>query len=159
MTVPPVFLDYERIVSTGKELMLHDYARKQIYRTDLTADEKRAVIPRILPIALILNFDANYAKEYFDIRQVSQNQTAYLLVFVPKSRQKSSAFSKAYVQLNKNTFLVNRVLFISPDGKDSQDYTLSGYQKNGAIESRLFQAIALDGWKVWDFPAWYWQYF
>ncbi len=151
----PVFTDHERIVSNGKELILYDYARQSIHRGKMNNEKKRALIPLVFPIVFFLDFDADYAKEHFEMWITNQNEKAYLVSFVPKPSLRKPTFGKAFVQLNKETLFIERLFVVSPGGRDTQDYVLSGINANGAISPEFFEAANIKGWQVLDATRWF----
>ena len=68
-------------------------------------------------------------------------------------KEDQSVFSKAFLQLNKKTFLPDRLVLISPNGKDTQDYVFNEVLPNGAINPAFFRGVKIAGWKEIYNPA------
>ncbi len=148
----PTLQNYERIVCTGKEVLQYDYQRQQIFRFPLDKQQRQRALQEG-PLPFLFNMKAAEAKERYGMTYINQNEKAYLIGVVPHKQEDRDVFSKAFIQLSKSTFLPDRLLLLSPNGKDTQDYTFSGISANGQIDPQYFQQLQIKGWKLIDNPS------
>jgi TIGR03009 family protein len=142
----PQVADHERIVVTGKEVRQYDYKTKQIFIFPLAQqDRKRALQEGPLPF--LFNMKAADARLRYNMSLLRENADAYLIEVLPLVQQDKEVFSKAYLQLSKKTFLPDRLLLVSPNEKDRQDYQFSDVLANQEIKPQFFEALAIKGWK------------
>jgi TIGR03009 family protein len=148
----PALSDHERIVCTGTEVLQYDYKTKQIFRFPLDKQARKRALQEG-PLPFLFNMKAAEAKERYGMTLVKETEKSYLISVVPHQEVDREVFSKAFIQLNKTTFLPDRLYLVSPNGKDSQDYVFSGVKANTEIKSQFFQALTIKGWKIIDNPG------
>jgi TIGR03009 family protein len=148
----PKLVPHERIVVTGKEVLQYDYETKQIFRFPLDKQDRKKALQEG-PLPFLFNMKAAEARQRYGMTLMDQNPKAYLIAIVPHDDYDREVFSKAFIQLSKTTFLPDRLMLLSPNGKDTQDYVFSGIKANGEINPQFFQALTIKGWKLIDNPA------
>jgi TIGR03009 family protein len=145
-------VDHERIVATGQEVRQYDYATKAIFVFPLDRNQRKRALQEG-PLPFLFNMKAAEAKQRYFMEISKQNQNYYLIDVVPLLDQDRDVFSRAYLQLNKATFLPDRLLLVATNGKDTQDYTFSDIQTNKEISPVFFQAHNIKGWAIRENPA------
>ena len=144
-------VDHERIVVTGKQVRQYDYKSKQIFVFPLARQQRKRALQEG-PLPFLFNMQAEEAKERYSMTLLKENADAYLIGVVPRVDQDKDVFSQAYLELSKKTFLPDRLLLVSPNQKDTQDYKFSDVVANGKINPQFFEALDIKGWKVVDNP-------
>lgn len=139
--------DHERIVCTGQEVRQYDFKTKQIFVFPLDKNERKKAIQEG-PLPFLFNMKADEAKLRYTMTLLNQDQTAYLIGIVPRLEQDRSVFSKAFLQLNKTTFLPDHLLLVDTNGKDTQDYKFTSVSPDKPINPVFFQALNIKGWQV-----------
>jgi TIGR03009 family protein len=145
-------IDHERIVATGQEVRQYDYATKEIFVFPLDRNQRKRALQEG-PLPFLFNMKAAEAKQRYFMEISKQNQSYYLIDVVPLLEQDRAVFSRAYLQLNKTTFLPDRLLLVATNGKDTQDYTFREIQTNQKISPIFFQAHTIKDWTVRQNPA------
>ncbi len=148
----PKLVEHERIVVTGKEVLQYDYETKQIFRFPLDKQERKKALQEG-PLPFLFNMKAAEAKDRYGMTLMNQDEKSYLIAIVPHTENDREVFSQAFLLLNKTTFLPDRLMLLSPNGKDKQDYVFSGIKTNGQINPQFFQGLTIKGWKLVDNPA------
>ncbi len=150
--VSPTFVDHERIVCTGKEVLQYDYASKEIFRFPLDKQARKKALEEG-PLPFLFNMKAEETKTRYSMSLHSQNAKAYLIAVLPRLDEDKEVFSRAFIQLNKQTFLPDRLMLVSPNEKDTQDYRFNQVEANKTIDPKFFQAaLTIKGWKLIDNP-------
>ncbi len=140
-------LDHERIVCTGQEVRQYDFKTQQIFVFPLDRDQRKRAIQEG-PLPFLFNLNAQEAKLRYSMTKMAEDKDNYLVGILPRLKKDQEVFSQAYIQLNKLTFLPDRLLLVLPDGKDTQDYKFTQVAPNGQINPVYFQALNIKGWKV-----------
>ena len=148
----PVPVDDERIVCTGKDVLQYNYGTKQIFRFPLDKEDRKKALQEG-PLPFLFNMKVVEVKQRYGMTLISENDKAYLIAVIPQTANDRDVFSKAFLQLNRTTFLPDRLMLISPNGKDQQDYVFNGIHPNGKIPPHFFQELVIKGWKLIDNPA------
>lgn len=143
--------DFDRIVCTGKEVRQYDFATRQIFVFPLAAEERKKALQEG-PLPFLFNMKADAVKLRYSMTVLNQNEKYYLLGVVPRLDTDKEVFSNALLQLDKKTYLPDRLLLIAPNGKDRQDYVFNGIKSNEAINPKLFQGLNIEGWKLVENP-------
>jgi TIGR03009 family protein len=148
----PQVADHERIVVTGTEVRDYDYKTKQIFVYPLARqDRKRALQEGPLPF--LFNMNAGAAEARYTMSLLKENADAYLIEVIPLVDQDKEVFSQALLLLSKKTFLPDRLVLVSPNGKDKQDYRFKDVVANEEINPKFFEALMIKGWKEIYNPA------
>ncbi|MDX2038671.1 MAG: outer membrane lipoprotein-sorting protein [Isosphaeraceae bacterium] len=145
-------VDSERIVCTGAEVYQYEYRTKQIFIFPLDKDQSRKALDEG-PLPFLFNMKADEAKQRYHMQLLRENDQAYLIGVLPLLKEDASVFSQSYLQLNKKTFLPDRLVLISPNGKDTQDYQFDAIAPNTAINPAFFKGAKIQGWKEIYNPA------
>jgi TIGR03009 family protein len=128
---------HERIVCTGKEVWQYRSDTHQIFIYTLDRqNQKRALEEGPLPF--LFNMKAADAEARYDMTLVTENDAFYVISVVPRLQIDRESFLKAFIKLNKKTFLPDRIYLVSPDGKSTKDFTLTGVKPNAAVAEENF---------------------
>jgi TIGR03009 family protein len=146
------FIDHERIVVNAQEVRQYDFMTKEIFVFPLDRNQRKRALQEG-PLPFLFNMKAAEAKQRYLMTIREQNRTSYLIDVLPLIEQDRSVFSRAYLQLNKTSFLPDRLLLVATNGKDTQDYSFSGIQANQLINKVFFEAPQIKGWAVRLDPA------
>ncbi len=145
-----VFAQDERIICTGNEVWQYKARTKQIFIYPLEKDEKQRALEEG-PLPFLFNFRANDAQKHYHMTLLEENETAYLIMIVPRLEIDRESFTKALVQLDRKFHLLpSRIMLFAPDGKSTKDFKLS-YPKDGpnkVIPEANFVGKTYPGWKV-----------
>lgn len=149
----PNYVDNERIVCTGTDVLQYDYVTKQIFRFPLNKQDRQRALEEG-PLPFLFNMKAAEAKARYTMDLIDQDDKTYLISVLPMLNEDKEVFSSALLLLNKKTFLPDRLVLQSPNQKDNQDYRFSQVLPNQAIDAKYFQAnLTIKGWKLVDNPA------
>jgi TIGR03009 family protein len=146
------FIDHERIVVNAQEVRQYDFMTKEIFVFPLDRNQRKRALQEG-PLPFLFNMKAAEAKQRYFMTIREQNRSSYLIDVVPLIEQDRAVFSRAYLQLNKATFLPDLLMLVATNGKDTQEYTFSGIQANQVINQIFFQAPQIKDWKVRVDPA------
>jgi TIGR03009 family protein len=139
--------DHERIVCTGQEVRQYDYKTQQIFVFPLDRDQRKRAIQEG-PLPFLFNLNAEEAKMRWTMSLLGQDKDNYLVGIVPRLEPDKAVFKEAFLQLNKKTFLPDRMLLVDPNGKDTQDYKFTTVSPDTPIQPVFFQALNIKGWKI-----------
>jgi TIGR03009 family protein len=139
---------HERIVCTGTEVWQYRSDTKQIFIFPLEKQmQKRALEEGPLPF--LFNMRAADAEARYTMSLVNETKDYYVVSVVPKLKIDLESFSKAFLKLNKQTFLPDRIWLQSPNGKDSKDFTLTAVRPNAPVMDENFKGKPLGPpWRV-----------
>ncbi len=138
--------DHERIVCTGQEVRQYDYKTQQIFVFPLDKNERKRAIQEG-PLPFLFNMKADEAKHRYSMTKMDEDKNYYLIGIVPLEPRDKEVFSKAFIQLNKRSFLPDRLLLVDPNGKDTQDYKFEQVSADTPVNPVYFQALKIKGWK------------
>jgi TIGR03009 family protein len=144
---------HERIVCTGKEVWQYVVETTQIFIFPLDKeDQKRALEEGPLPF--LFNMEAAKAEARYTMALVKEEGDYYVIGVVPKLKIDLSAFSQAFIRLNKKTYFPDSILLVATDGKSKKLFTLSNPKANREIDPRYFQGKVFPApWVVERDPA------
>jgi TIGR03009 family protein len=145
-------VDHERIVATGQEVRQYDYQTKEIFVFSLDRNQRKRALQEG-PLPFLFNMKAAEAKQRYFMRITKENQADYMIDIIPLLETDREVFSRAFLQLNKTTFLPDRLLLVATNGKDLQKYTFSAIQPNQEINPIFFQPLKINGWAVRKDPV------
>jgi TIGR03009 family protein len=146
------FIDHERIVVNAQEVRQYDFMTKEIFVFPLDRNQRKRALQEG-PLPFLFNMKAAEAKQRYFMTIREQNRTSYLIDVLPLIEQDRAVFSRAYLQLNKTSFLPDLLLLVATNGKDTQKYTFSDIQPNQVINQIFFQALKIKDWKIRENPA------
>jgi TIGR03009 family protein len=143
--LPPV--PHERIVCTGTEVWQYRSDTKQIFIFPLDKqNQKRALEEGPLPF--LFNMKADEAEARYLMALINETKDYFTISVTPRLKIDQEAFSKAFIKLNRKTFLPDRIFLLSPDGTSSKDFVLSGVQANQPVRAENFKGVVLG--KPWQ---------
>jgi TIGR03009 family protein len=135
-------VSYERIVCTGTEVWQYRTDAKQLFIFPLDRkDQKRALEEGPLPF--LFNMKAAEAEERYEMALVTEAKDCYVISVVPRWKIDREAFLKAFLKLNKATYLPDRILLYSPDSRSSKDFTLFNVQPNAPVRNENFVGVPM----------------
>ena len=148
----------ERIVCNGKEVLQYQYEKKVVYVFPLDKQNRLKALQQG-PLPFLFNMKAADVKMRYGMTLVNANETDYIISIIPREDIDKESFSKAFIALNKKTFLPSRLkLYPSQGEKDTQDYYFADpegnwahrkIQANQPMDDGYFQAVTkIDKWKT-----------
>jgi TIGR03009 family protein len=144
--VAPIYEDDERIVSTGSEVLQYKWDTMQIYIYPLDKQAEQKTLQQG-PLPFLFNMKADEARKRYDMALTNQSDKQYLIRIAPLNEKDRESFSKAFLWLNKTTFLPDQLWLVSTNGKDYQDFKFNNVATNQKIDPKFFQKVKLPGWK------------
>jgi TIGR03009 family protein len=136
------FVPHERIVCTGKEVWQYRSDTHQIFIYTLDQqNQKRALEEGPLPF--LFNMKAADAEARYQMALVNETQDYFVISVVPRLQIDRESFLKAFLKLNRTTFLPDRIYLVSPDGKSTKDFTLTAVKPNAAVAPENFKGQTL----------------
>jgi hypothetical protein len=168
--------DFERILWTRSEVRQYDYSTKEIFCFS-TADVRGFRLPDLMCIPFLFNRTVAEIKENYDFHLQEENDKSYVIRFSPRYGAGSApvfvehpkgnffqrmftgmifsqfAFSRAYLELDKETLLPRRFLLVAPNRKDTQDYKVTNIRCNEPVPEELFRAVQVKGWTLRGDPT------
>lgn len=143
----PVGVPHERIICTGSEIWQYQSKTKQIFIFPLDKENKKRAMEEG-PLPFLFNMRAADAEARYLMSIVKETPEFYVLSVAPRLRIDQEAFSKAFLQLNRTTYLPVRIKLISPDGNNTKDYVLSEVKRNNPVRPENFKGVVLP--KPWQ---------
>jgi TIGR03009 family protein len=136
------FIPHERIVCTGAEVWQYRSDTHQIFIFTLDKqNQKRAIEEGPLPF--LFNMKAADAEARYQMHLVTEMPDYFVISIVPNLQIDRESFSKAFLKLNRQTFLPDRIYLVSPDGKSIKDFTLTSVKPNAAVAPENFKGQVL----------------
>ena len=114
---------HERIICTGTEVWQYRPEVKQVFVFPLDKQNKQRALEEG-PLPFLFNMKAAEAEARYVMALVNETKPSYIISVVPRLKVDAEAFSKAFIQLDRASFLPDRILLISPDGTSTKDFTL-----------------------------------
>jgi hypothetical protein len=138
--------DQERIIWTADAMHQFVSKSKQHFIWPIAA-ENRGRLPTALALPFGSRLDADGLKSRFRVELVSDEEPGTcLLRFTPLTPLGRETFSKAYVELDRSTYLPKRYVLISPGGKSWRDIRVT--------EARCDRPVPEDVWRIPDDRGW-----
>ncbi|MGE3819598.1 MAG: outer-membrane lipoprotein carrier protein LolA [Isosphaeraceae bacterium] len=144
---------HERIVCTGTEIWQYSSGAKQIFIFPLERQaQKRALEEGPLPF--LFNMKAAEAEARYTMSLVNQTADYWVISVVPKERIDRESFSKAFLKLNRKTFLPDEIFLVSPDDTSTKRFYLEKVRPNAKVNGENFKGKVLGPpWVVVRNPA------
>ena len=128
---------HERIVCTGTEVWQYRSDTKQVFIFPLEKQaQKRALEEGPLPF--LFNMRAAEAEARYKMDLTVEAKEYYVISVVPKEKIDQESFSKAFLKLNKATYLPDQIFLLSPDGRSTKQFYLSNVARNKAVSNDNF---------------------
>jgi TIGR03009 family protein len=138
----------ERIVCTGKEVLQYQWDEKVVYVFPLEKEVRQKALQQG-PLPFLFNMRADDAKKRYGMRVLKQDDKEYLISIVPREDIDKQSFSKAFLWLNKKTFLPNKLWLYPIGGKELQEFRFTGILANKPMDNSFFMPnLKMAGWKV-----------
>jgi hypothetical protein len=145
----------ERVIWTNDEVhQIHPATKHHIIWP--IAAEDRGRLPFVLAVPFCWHLNAEKLKTRYHVEVLSSKhaETAeqaktWMFCFTPSTQIGRDDFSKAYIELNRSTYLPRRYHLVSSDGKSTKDYHVTEARYNQPIPDEVWQIPDLRGeWKV-----------
>ncbi len=105
----------------------------------------------------LFNMKAEDAKQRYQMTLLEENEEQYLIWISPLQELDREAFSKAFIFLDKKTFLPRQLRLDDPNnGKDTKTFIFTKIERNAEINPVYFDGdkLARETLKVKVDPAW-----
>ena len=132
-----VLKDHERIVCTGTEVWQYRSDAKQIFIFPLERQQQKRALEEG-PLPFLFNMRAAEAEARYEMNLMNENAQFFVISVRPKLKIDLESFSKAVIRLDRKTFLPDRIFLLSPNGKDSKDFTLRDIMPNAKVAAANF---------------------
>ena len=148
---------FERIVCTGKEVLQYSWDEKKIFVFPLDKQQRQKALQQG-PLPFLFNMKAAELKQRYSMTLLKQtNPDYYLIGIAPNERIDKDSFSKAFLWLNKKTYLPHQLWLFPIGEKERQEFVFAGGSNtivpNSTLDPKFFLANRFEGWKVIDNPA------
>lgn len=142
----------ERIVCTGNEVLQYFWGDRKIFVFPLDKQARQKSLQQG-PLPFLFNMKAAEAKRRYSMRLLKQDANEYLIGIVPNEAIDRESFTKAFLWLNKTTFLPNKLWLLPENNAKSRvEYTFTGSNNtivtNVAMDKTIFSFAKIAGWKV-----------
>ncbi len=123
------------------------------------AEKDRGRLPAALALHFFWQINTEGLKDRFRIALVKEDAETWHMEFIPLATSGNSSFSKAYLQLDRATYLPQRYVFVSTDGKSSKDFRVMDARFEEPARDDLFQIPQGEDWTVTrlNSPPWFLQ--
>jgi TIGR03009 family protein len=138
-----VSVPFERIVCTGVEVWQYRYDVKQIFIFPLDKDQRKRALEEG-PLPFLFNMRAVDAQKRYEMTLKGEDKKSYLVMIKPRLQQDQDTFRTAWVWLDKEFLLPNRILLLDPNGKMTKEFELSQIKANQKVDPRLFVGVNPD---------------
>ena len=108
----------------------------------------RGRLPAFLALPFFWNLSAEGLKSRYDIELFMETPEAWYLRVRPRTRVGRESFSKAFIILDRSTYLPLRYFLTCPDGKSSKDFRITETRCNQPISDEVWRIPDDSGWKV-----------
>ena len=142
-----IYVPYERILCTGSEFWQFKSDTKEIYIFPIDRKDQKRVLEEG-PLPFLFNMKASEAEARYQMDLVNETPEYFVISVIPKLQIDQDAFAKAFLQLNKKSYLPDKIYLISPDGKSSKSFVLSAIQRNVTVDNVIFKGKILP--KPWE---------
>lgn len=134
---PPIVVPHEQILCTGTAVLQYAYDTKQIFVFPLAKEERKRVLDEG-PLPFLFNMRADELKKRYTLFVSDENQDVYLIGVIPRWESDKETFSRAFIWLNKKSFLPDKLRLVAPNGKDTKQYTFRLIRENDKLDPKLF---------------------
>ena len=153
---------HERIICDGSKVFQIVNESKQVFVYPLGEDERQKALEEG-PLPFLFNMRAADAKRRYVMALVAEDEKAdaYIIEIRPRQEIDREAFGRAIIQLNRRTFLPDKLWLLDP--KNAKDYKLfkfTNIERNAKIKPDTFDGETLarrlvatkdaKGKPVWD---------
>ena len=146
----------ERIICTGTDVLQYSYEERKIYIFPLDKQSRQKALQQG-PLPFLFNMKAAEAKSRYSMNLIKQDDKDYLIGILPRETVDKQSFSKAFLWLNKETFLPNQLWLYTVGDKERQEFQFVGGSNtivpNAAMDKKWFAFAKIEGWKEIRNPA------
>ncbi|MFO0910916.1 MAG: outer-membrane lipoprotein carrier protein LolA [Isosphaeraceae bacterium] len=135
-------IPHERIICTGVEVWQYRSDTRQIFIFPLEKQAQQRALEEG-PLPFLFNMKAAEAEARYLMSLVNETPEYFVISVVPKLKIDLESFSKAFLKLNKKTFLPDRIFLVSPDGRSTKDFTLTSVRPNAPVATANFKGQVL----------------
>jgi hypothetical protein len=140
--------DKERII-WGEDSVHQFFSKTQTHIAWPIAAEDRGRLPALLALPFCWKLNVEGLKSRFRVELVAEQRPATcLLRFTPLTRIGRETLSKAYVELDRSTYLPRRYVLITPDGRSTRDFCMTEAQCDQPHPEEFWRIPDDRGWKV-----------
>jgi TIGR03009 family protein len=144
---------HERIICSGDKVFQFVQDSRQIFEYPLDPNERKRALEEG-PLPFLFNMKAADAKSRYRMRVMNENADLYLIGIAPIHPIDQEAFSKAFVWLDRKTFLPRKLQLSDPkNGKDTKTFEFTKIARNIEIDMKNFDGEAITKLmlgKKWD---------
>jgi hypothetical protein len=141
------FVPSERLVWTGRAFHQLRFEGKKHFVWP-RGESDRGRYPEMLALPFFWNLTADAVGPRYRVGLLKQEDERWILSFTEPSESRRPWFSKAYLALDRKTFLPRRYYLVSPDGHSTREYRVIEARADVAVEESVFQFPEGQGWKV-----------
>ncbi len=131
---------FERIICTGTEVWQYKPETKQIFVFPLDKQNQQRALEEG-PLPFLFNMKAAEAEARYEMSLANEVKDAWIISVVPRLKMDREAFSKAFINLRRESHMPDRIFLISPDGKSTKDFRLSEVKTNKAVAASNFKGV------------------
>ncbi|HWE37116.1 MAG TPA: TIGR03009 domain-containing protein [Isosphaeraceae bacterium] len=142
---PPVFAD--RIVCDGDTVYQYAADNQTIRAYPLPKNDRQRALEEG-PLRFLFNMQVDNIKDRYRLWLFKELPGAFQLQIVPKLPRDRDAFSQAVVQINRQTFLPERMTLVMANKKGLQKYRFTSVKPNEEVKDENFQYKPVKGWKL-----------
>ncbi len=140
--------DQERII-WGEDAVHQFFSKSKTHIVWPIAAENRGRLPAFVALPFCWKMNVEGLKLLFRVELVADEPTGTcLLRFTPLTRIGRETLSKAFVELDRSTYLPRRYVLISPNGKSTRDFRVTEVQCDPSHTEELWRIPDDRGWKV-----------
>lgn len=151
-TKKPVSIPHDQIRCTGDEVWHYKPETRQIFIFPLGNDQRQRALEEG-PLRFLFNMRKADAKARYQMDLIKQEPSFYVISVLPLQQVDQESFSKAFLQLDAKYLLPTRIVLISPNGKNTEDYKLTNHKANEPVMPQNFEGVVVKGWKVTRNPG------
>ena len=141
---------FQRIVCTGKDVLQFEWDEQAIYIYPLDKEARQKALQQG-PLPFLFNMKAAEAKARYGMTLLNQDHYPddYLIAIVPREEIDKESFQRAFVYLNKKSFLPSQVVLYPIGDKDMQHFRFTNIQPNQPIDDAYFRpSTNIPKWRV-----------
>jgi hypothetical protein len=140
--------DEERII-WGEDSVHQFISKTKTHIAWSIAAEDQGRLPAFLALPFCWKLNVESLKSRFRVELVAeQRPTTCLLRFTPLTPIGRETLSKAYVELDRSTYLPRRYVLISPNGRSTRDFCVTEAQCDQPHPEQFWRIPDDRGWKV-----------
>lgn len=128
----------ERLIWTN-DVFHHFQPKLKVHVVSPIAPKERGRLPAAIALPFLWNTSVEAMKRCYQVELIKEDAKTVILAFTPTSGQSSPSFSKAYLELERATYLPQRYRMVNSDGKGSKDFRVMEAMCNQPMPEELFQ--------------------